>query len=127
LSECKDQSDIQTFKEDSGFSESEYKWVWDNLLTDGEKERLRQVVKTSQMSLVDPKPTSPTNGDKSDRAANTKIENLTIGDHVWVKSEQVWAQITEIDRFDSTVKCDHRTFSSWFGIDEVELSPIAPE
>ncbi|MFP4134285.1 MAG: phage/plasmid primase, P4 family [Halothece sp.] len=53
LSECQDQADIEAFKENSGFSESEYKWVWNNLLTAGEKDRLRQVVKISQVPLFD--------------------------------------------------------------------------
>lgn len=50
---CQTKEQIDKFKADSGFSENEYKWVWNNLLTSQEKAKISAIAKTDQLELTD--------------------------------------------------------------------------
>jgi len=64
---CQTKEALETFKAEGGFSQDEIKWVWDWLMTAGEKERVTSISKTAQQSLE---------FDNSDRASPK---------HQWVK------------------------------------------
>jgi putative DNA primase/helicase len=110
---CQTKADLDKFKTESGFSENEYKWVWHNLLTGKEKARINAIANTDQLDL----------SQASNKSAPPKLEDLAIGDKVWVKSYQVSGEIKKIDLTASKypLQIDHPYFLSWFSLSDLEL------
>jgi hypothetical protein len=50
---CRTKEELETFKAESGYSETEIKWVWNNFLTNGEKEKVKAVSDSSQGDLFE--------------------------------------------------------------------------